>query len=163
MANPTHRATAKAKRVMSLKDPLQKMSKSDPNPKSTIMLTDTPEQIRAKLSGALTDSLGPISTDLADRPGVANLIDLVSYFDAESRTREQLARELQGVSLKELKAMAAEAVISHMGSIRDKYLEYLDKDQYLDEVLEHGTVKARESAEETMRLVRSAVELGMYK
>ncbi|KAH8889539.1 tryptophanyl-tRNA synthetase [Thozetella sp. PMI_491] len=149
-----------AKRVMSLQDPLQKMSKSDPNPRATIMLTDTPEQINTKIKVALTDSLGPVSEDLTGRPGVSNLVDLLSYFDVEGRSNQQLSQELAGVSLKELKAQVSAAVATGMSGIRERYLEFLAKDKYLDEALDHGTARAKESAEETMRIVRSAVELG---
>ncbi len=47
------------------------------------------------------------------------------------------------------------------GVLETEYLQFLGKDKYLNEVLEQGAIRARESAEGTMRDVRSAVELGL--
>ena len=67
-----------ARRIRSLKDPTQKMSKSDDDPRSRILLSDSNEAIAAKIRHALTDSVGDISYDPQKRPGVSNLIDICS-------------------------------------------------------------------------------------
>lgn len=65
-------------RIRSLKDPLKKQSKSDPNDKSRITLRDTPEAIRMKIKKAITDFTSEITYDIRNRPGVANLINIHS-------------------------------------------------------------------------------------
>ena len=63
-------------KVMSLQDPTKKMSKSDDNPNSYILIMDPPEVIRKKISRAVTDSIGVINyTD--EQPGVKNLLDIL--------------------------------------------------------------------------------------
>ncbi|RQM06458.1 hypothetical protein DH86_00002299, partial [Scytalidium sp. 3C] len=77
---------APAKRVMSLQDPQQKMSKSHADVRSRILITDTPEDIHRKIMAALTDSTNSVSYEPETRPGVANLLHLLSYFDGDQRT-----------------------------------------------------------------------------
>ena len=63
-------------KVMSLQDPTKKMSKSDDNPNSYILIMDPPEVIRKKISRAVTDSIGVVNyTD--EQPGVKNLLDIL--------------------------------------------------------------------------------------
>jgi len=62
-------------RIMSLQDPTKKMSKSDPDPKATVFVTDTDKQITTKLKSAVTDS-GTEITDDPDKPGIRNLLQI---------------------------------------------------------------------------------------
>ncbi|KAK3333502.1 hypothetical protein B0T19DRAFT_418270 [Cercophora scortea] len=161
-----------AKRVMSLRDPSKKMSKSDPDPLSTITLSDPPSQVSKKIMTALTDSTPTVSYDPVTRPGVSNLLELWSHFDPDQRTPAQLASDfitnadssvvVRRNHLGALKAGVVEAVEAEMGGIRERYFEFLmpEKAGYLDEIIEEGGRKARESAEETMKIVREAVGLG---
>ena len=71
-------AAAPARRIMSLKEPLLKMSKSHADPRSRILVNDDHQTISEKLRFALTDSMARISYDPINRPGVSNL--LVSRF-----------------------------------------------------------------------------------
>lgn len=149
---------------MSLRDPHQKMSKSSPNINSRILLTDTAEEIRKKIMGAVTDSLGGgVQYDRGARAGVANLLSLLSAFDTEGRTPTQLADPgaFGGRGRGELKLAVVDAVVRGLDGVRDRYLELLARDggRYLDEVALQGALKARESAEKTMRIVREAVGL----
>lgn len=63
-------------RIRSLRDPLKKQSKSDPNDKSRITLRDTPAAIRKKIKRAITDFTSEVTYDPENRPGVANLIGI---------------------------------------------------------------------------------------
>ena len=146
---------------MSLTDPTAKMSKSHKNDRSRILITDTPDEIRAKVTSALTDSLTGISYDLANRPGVSNLLDILSIFDAQQRSPTQLAQEHAEMHPRHFKAMVSDAIIQGLHGIRSRYLELLDTESAvnLDQVEADGARKARQSAEETMHLVRRAVGL----
>ncbi|RSL95550.1 hypothetical protein CEP52_012031 [Fusarium oligoseptatum] len=145
-------------RVMSLTDPTSKMSKSHKAEKSRILITDAPKDIKAKISSAKTDSIPGISYDPATRPGISNLLDILSIFDAEGRQAAQLAEAYSDLSPKQLKEMVSDAVITGLDGIRDRYLELVGKgDEYLDSIEAVGARKARESAEETMQLVRGAI------
>ncbi|EKJ67913.1 hypothetical protein FPSE_11922 [Fusarium pseudograminearum CS3096] len=147
-------------RVMSLNDPTSKMSKSHKSEKSRILITDSPENIKAKIGSAKTDSIPGIAYNQAERPGISNLLDILSIFDIEGRKGVELAEQYNDISPKQLKDMVTDAVVGGLAGIRDKYLELLDKgDGYLDSVERIGAQKAQKSADDTMQIVRDSVGL----
>lgn len=145
---------------MSLKDPIHKMSKSEVDPKSRILLTDSAEDIKSKIKSALTDSLPGISYDPVHRPGVSNLIEMLSHLESEQRTCDEIASELQSTGIKTLKDRVATAINDHIAPIRERYLEVISKEAtYLDNIAGEGAVRARNNASKTMEAVRSAMGL----
>lgn len=145
---------------MSLTDPTSKMSKSHELERSRILITDSPGEIRAKIASALTDSLHGVSYDKLQRPGISNLLEILSMFDAQVRTPVQLAEEYSGLNARQFKMLVSDTLIHGLQGIRDRYLQLLDRnDGYLESVEEDGSRKARESAKVTMDLVRNAVGL----
>jgi tryptophanyl-tRNA synthetase len=151
-----------AKRVMSLTEPTKKMSKSDPNPKSRILITDSGEEIRNKLKTALTDSIEGLSYDRKKRPGVSNLVDLMYHFDESvAASPEELANQLKGLSMRALKEKVGETVDMGIKDIRERYAELMGGNQ--DKLVRHaedGARRAEEIAEKTMKRVRSAMGMG---
>ncbi|CAG7563727.1 unnamed protein product [Fusarium equiseti] len=147
-------------RVMSLNDPTSKMSKSHKSEKSRILITDSPEDIKAKIGSAKTDSIPGITYDQGERPGISNLLDILSIFDAQSRKGVELAEQYKDISPKQLKEMVTDAVVGGLDGIRNRYLELLNKgDEYLDSVERIGAQKAQKSADDTMQIVRDAMGL----
>lgn len=144
---------------MSLTEPTSKMSKSHPLERSRILLTDNAEAIHAKISTALTDSLPGISYDVETRPGISNLLDLFSIFNQEGKSAAELAADFSEASPRELKAAVSEAVIQGMDGIGERYTKFLEDTKFLDHVAAEGGKKARQSADETMHLVREAMGL----
>lgn len=65
-------------RIRSLRDPMKKQSKSDPNDKSRITLRDPPAAIRKKIKRAITDFTSEVTYDVENRPAVANLVGIHS-------------------------------------------------------------------------------------
>lgn len=157
----TNSVQATAKRVMSLQEPHLKMSKSHADPRSRILITDTPEVIYKKLMAALTDSTNSISYDPENRPGVSNLLELLSHFDAGGRDAQELADVYGDLGLGQFKKVVATAISESLAGVRDKYHQVLNQDggAYLDHVEREGARKARESANATMAIVREAVGL----
>ncbi|KAF5672398.1 tryptophanyl-tRNA synthetase [Fusarium denticulatum] len=152
--------TSPVQRVMSLQNPTEKMSKSSKSPKSRISIIDSPEEIKAKIKAATTDSIPGISYNREERPGISNLLDIMAIFDPEGRKVQELGEQYSDLSPKQLKEMVSDAVIGGLDGIRDRYTELLDKgDKYLDSIEAIGAEKARKSAEETMQVVREAVGL----
>ncbi|GJC86859.1 tryptophan--tRNA ligase, mitochondrial [Colletotrichum liriopes] len=139
----------------------QKMSKSATDPRSRILITDTPEEIHQKIMSARTDSSNHVSYDPINRPGVSNLMEILSMFDAQGRTPSQLAKTLSQASLKDLKQTVSAVVVQGLDGIRERYFHFLSADEgkYLDAVEAQGANKARLSAEETMAVVREATGL----
>lgn len=152
--------TAPVQRVMSLQNPTEKMSKSSKSPKSRISIIDSPQEIKAKIKAATTDSIPGISYNREERPGISNLLDIMAIFDPEGRKAQELGEQYSDLSPKQLKEMVSDTVVGGLDGIRDRYTELLDKgDEYLDSIEAIGAEKARKSAEETMQVVRGAVGL----
>ncbi|RAL08400.1 tryptophan--tRNA ligase MSW1 [Aspergillus homomorphus CBS 101889] len=147
-----------ARRVMSLKEPTVKMSKSHSDPRSRILLTDSSEDIRKKIQVALTDSEEGVTYDPIRRPGVSNLLEILSHFDG--RTCEELVSEYQFASLRALKETLTGQVSDNLAPIRERYLQLIaNKGGYLDAVSEQGAHAARANAEQTMSHVRNVMGL----
>ena len=146
---------------MSLKDPSQKMSKSHEDPLSRIVLTDTPDEIRKKVKYALTDSISGISYNSAQRPGVANLLEILSCFDKEEQSCESLAREHQRLTLRAFKDLVSDCIIDNLSLIRIEYQRLTQSDQLgtLKLISQAGAREARLNAEKTMIRVREAIGL----
>lgn len=145
---------------MSLTEPTSKMSKSHKSERSRILITDSPEDIKTKFNSALTDSFPGISYDTAHRPGISNLLDILSIFDGQGRGSTQLAQDYSDISPRQLKDMVSDTVISGLGGIRERYLDLVsNNDSHLDKIEAEGARKARESANETMDIVKAAIGL----
>lgn len=161
---PPETILSPARRVMSLTEPTKKMSKSDANAASRILITDEPAGVRKKIMRSLTDLRSDRVTYEPDaRPGVSNLLEILSILSGEDATPEETAEGFAGVQhpLKALKERTAEAVVRSLGDIRERYLELLARDggKWLDDVEAQGAEKAKASAEVTMKRVREAVGL----
>lgn len=152
---------APAKRVMSLQEPNLKMSKSHKDSRSRIVLTDKPEEISLKVMAALTDSVNSVSFDPVLRPGVSNLLQILSYFDKSSRSATELGVVHASLNLYNFKILVSETISAALSDIRFRYEELMAEDggQYLDHVEAKGAQKARASAEATMALVKEAMGL----
>jgi tryptophanyl-tRNA synthetase len=142
-------------RVMSLKDPTSKMSKSDPDPKSRIVITDEPEVIRKKVRSAVTDSGTGVAYDVDSRPGISNLIDIMAA--VTGRSVDDLVAEHGGLQYGYFKDHVADAVIDALGPFRTAFAA-LGDDEVVD-VMAEGAVRARESAAESMEGIKAAVGL----
>ncbi|KAJ1836089.1 Tryptophan--tRNA ligase, mitochondrial [Coemansia sp. RSA 2706] len=133
------------KRVMSLKDPLRKMSKSDPNEQSRITLTDTDDQIMRKIRKAHTDSIPGLSYDPDTRPGISNLF---AIYAALNDTDPQTAvASMHGFTNLQLKEAVASAVIKTVAPIREQTQRLLADQGYVRSLLRENEAKARAAAE----------------
>ncbi|MBQ4365963.1 MAG: tryptophan--tRNA ligase, partial [Clostridia bacterium] len=109
-------------RVMSLQDPLKKMSKSDPNPKSFISVFDAPEVIVKKIKSAVTDSEG--SVRYADgKEGINNLMGI--YSCCTGLDYAQIEADFAGKGYGDFKAAVAEAVVEELRPVRERYERYV--------------------------------------
>lgn len=125
-------------RIMSLTDPTKKMSKSDSNPNSTIYLLDTPEAAKEKIMSATTDSGHEIKYNWKEKPGISNLIEIMSEVDGTSV--KDIEKEFDGKSYKEFKEKVADVVIKFIKDFQEKYNRIIDTD--LKNVLEKGSSNA---------------------
>ena len=146
---------------MSLKEPQLKMSKSHIDERSRINVNDTPQVISDKINFALTDSIAGVSYDPVSRPGVSNLLAIMSYFDNRGRTVEELVPAYSNKDIRDFKSEVTNAISKGLESVRERYNSLLSAEggDYLDHVAMNGSVKAREQAKTTMAVVRQAVGL----
>jgi len=144
-------------RVMSLQDPLKKMSKSDENPNGYIMLLDEPKQIVKKLKKAVTDSdeQARIYFDRTEKPGVSNLLTLLSV--ATKRSIEDLVPEYEDKMYGHLKKDTADAVVNMIEPIQARFKEIREDQNLLDGIMKSGAEKASVRAEKTLKSVYDAL------
>ncbi len=142
-------------RVMSLLDPTAKMSKSDENPATRIGIVDSPDEIRAKLGRAVTDSGNEVRLDWEDKPGISNLLEILSAF-TETPIAD-LEEEYGAVGYGKFKEVVAEAVIEGLAPVRQKYRSLDDAE--VDRIMQKGALDARTRAEGYQQRIRRRIGL----
>jgi len=144
-------------RIMSLQDPLKKMSKSDDNPKAFIKLLDDPKKIAKKLKSAVTDSdeQARIYFDNKEKPGVSNLLTLLSV--ATKRPVADLVPEYEDKMYGHLKGDTADAVVAMIEPIQARYHELRADETELNRIMRIGAEKASERAAPTLAKAYEAV------
>jgi len=144
-------------RVMSLRDGMKKMSKSDESEYSRIDLKDSADDIVKKIKKAKSDSssIPDNLEDLEKKPEALNLINI--YSDLTSSSLEQSLNELKGKEYSYLKNKLSEILIEVICPVGKKIKKLLDDKTYLEKVLKEGTEKARNLAEDNLKEIRNAV------
>ncbi len=138
-------------RVMSLKDPTSKMSKSDPSEASRILMLDGPDTIVKKMGKAVTDSGTEIRYDWVHKPGISNLLEILSLFT--DRSVESLVDEHEGTQYGVFKKTVADAVVEGLDPVRSRYAELDDGEvaQLMDRNAARGRERAAPFQDEVMR------------
>ncbi|KAF9361262.1 hypothetical protein BGX26_004781 [Mortierella sp. AD094] len=132
------------KRVMSLRDPTNKMSKSDVSDQTRINLMDGPDVISSKIKRAVTDGICGISYDQAERPAVANLVRI--YAAMKRVSVEDVVQEHANSSNAAFKEALADVLITSLKPIQDEMARLEKEDAYVQSVLDDGAAKAAEIA-----------------
>jgi tryptophanyl-tRNA synthetase len=147
-------------KVMSLQDPTKKMSKSDPNVKSKILLTDSPDIIAKRIGSAVTDSEGIIRFDPENKPGLSNLITMFAAL--EKTTPESIAKTYQDASYQAFKKALSDKIIEVLTPIQNEYHRLLQSSD-LDTILEKGRIEASQIAQKKVRTFKRKLGLGNLK
>ena len=145
------KATAK---ILDLQDPAAKMSKSSESQAGVVDLLDEPAVIAKKIKRAVTDTGTQVRFDEANKPGVSNLLTILSVLSGRSIADLESAYEGQGYGA--LKSDVAEAVVDFTTPLRERTNAWL-ADSALDDVLHDGAQRARKVAGETLERVYDAV------
>jgi tryptophanyl-tRNA synthetase len=139
-------------RIMSLKDPEKKMSKTGDE---ALFLDDSPEEIKRKIKKAVT------ATDAnGTSAGVQNLLFLLSHFGSKEQNTH-FADEIQSNTIKfsELKEVLADSIADYFAEFREKKQQYLRNKMLLAEILADGAHKARTTAQATLAEVKEKIGL----
>ena len=147
-------------RVMSLQEPTRKMSKSDPED-TYIAILDKPEIIRKKLRRAITDSENSVVYDPENKPGVANLMSIMSALTG--RSMDDISNEYSGQGYGKFKDAVADSVIAALEPIQREYERISADKAYLQQVMDSGRERAGAIAHRTMLKVRKKLGIAPWK
>ena len=144
-------------RIMSLKDGMKKMSKSDPSDLSRINLTDEKDEIYNKIKRAKTDTK-PMPMDIKDlveRPEAENLLGI--YSSLRNQKLENSINDFKGKQFSEFKEKLSEALIEKIEPISKEIKKLLNDEKYLDEILLKGSEKADKIASKKIKEIKELV------
>ena len=145
-----------AARVRSLLDPSKKMSKSDSNTKSYILMIDEPATIMKKFRSAVTDSEASVRY-AEGKDGINNLMEI--YSACTGKTYEQIEDEFRGKGYGDFKTAVGESVVAVLEPIQKRYSELLSDRKYLEELAQKGAESAGKLAKRTIDKVYKKVGL----
>lgn len=143
-------------RIMNLKDPSKKMSKSEPD--GCLFITDTPEEIERKIKSAITDTERTVSFDPEKRSALANL--LMIYALSENKPIKDIdLTQFDGHA--SFKKALTKSLIKTFEPIRQRRGELEQQPEYIKEILEEGRVKAQLIASKKMEQVKKVMGLSL--
>ena len=131
------------------------MSKSDPDVRSRLLLTDSPDQIRRKIRSAVTDSERTVAYEWKTKPGISNLLELFSVATGDSV--EDLAAEYRNAGYGRFKMAVAEALVEYLKPVLERY-RGMDNAE-VSRLMAEGAEEARRRAEISMSTVWEALGL----
>jgi tryptophanyl-tRNA synthetase len=134
-------------RIMDLQEPERKMSTTGGTPQGTVLLLDPPDTIRKKFKTAVTDS-GREVRRAPDKPGIANLIDIMSVATGEAP--EAIEARYDGAGYGPFKGDVAEAVVELLEPVQKRYEALRSDARELERLLAVGAEKAREASAPTL-------------
>ncbi|XP_063901598.1 tryptophan--tRNA ligase, mitochondrial-like, partial [Zophobas morio] len=144
-------------RLRDLRNPAVKMSKTAPSSNGCINLTDSDDEISAKIRMSFTDCEPLLTYDLVRRPGVANLINI--YSACTGKSPSVVCEEFRDSSMREFKEAVVEAVIHEVAPIRKQIGLLKGEEDYIRKVLEMGRLRAEVAACQTVTRVKKVMGL----
>lgn len=155
---PDGRFLKEGARIMALDDPESKMSKSAENELSRISLLDDPSKIKKAIMRSTTDSDTVVRFDLANKPGISNLLNIYSAFSGASVS--DLEKKYEGVGYGTFKKDLVEVTVDALAPIKARYDE-IRHDSQLIEILKDGAQRADAISQQTIKRVKERFGLGI--
>ena len=152
---PEVRIQKETAKIFDLQNPTSKMSKSGESENGIIWLLDDPAVTAKKIKSAVTDTERDIRFDPAEKPGVSNLLTLLSTLGGSSIPA--LESEFAGRGYGDLKSQTADAVVAAFGPVRERALELLADPAELDRVLTGNAERADAIASDTLTRIYDRV------
>ncbi|MGG7162672.1 tryptophan--tRNA ligase [Clostridium ihumii] len=141
-------------KIMDLQNPEKKMSKSEDNPNSYILIMDEPDIIRKKISRAVTDSIGEVKYS-DEQPGVKNLMTILS--NIKGYTFEEIENKYKGQGYAQFKNDVAEAIVEELTPVQERVKALLENKSELEEIYKKGAEKANYVANKTLRKMQKKI------
>jgi tryptophanyl-tRNA synthetase len=135
-------------RVMDLQEPTKKMSKSFGTDQGKILLLDEPDAVARKIKRAVADSGREVRHDPESKPGISNLIELVTV--ATGETIPEVEARFDGQGYGAFKEAVGEALVALLAPIQARYRELRADPAELGRLLAHGARKAHEASAPTL-------------
>ncbi len=152
---PEVRILKETAKIYDLQNPSSKMSKSGESPQGIVWMLDDDKAIVKKIKSAVTDSEGVVRFDPVEKPGVSNLLTILSIVTGTEV--DALVDSFAGQQYGALKGAVAEAVVEELRPIRQRSLELLDDPGELDRLLKINAERASAIADATLARVYDAV------
>lgn len=149
-------ATAK---IMSLSDPLKKMSKSDENPHASVFVLDDRDTIIRKFKRAVTDSEAVVCYRENDdtKAGINSLMAV--YGSITGHSMEEIEKEFAGKGYGDFKLAVGECVADELSVIQKKYHELAADKAYINECMKKGAEKAFRLSRKTLQKAQKKIGL----
>lgn len=141
-------------KIFSLKNPEIKMSKSDPDVNSYILMLDDKDTIIRKVKRAVTDSLGEFNYS-DEQKALKNLINIYSSFSGEEV--DTILKRYSGENYSKFKLDLGELIADSLAPIQNEYNRLMKDKKYLEEVMKNGADKAKYLSHKTLRKVYKKV------
>jgi tryptophanyl-tRNA synthetase len=154
---PEFRIPELGARIMDLQEPERKMSTSNASENGTVYVLDEPAKIRKKFASAVTDS-GREVTRGPDKPGIANLIDILAV--CRNISQDQVEAEFTDAGYGDFKKAVAESVVDLLTPVQERYAELRPDEAALEAMLAEGADKAQAIAAGTVADVRERMGFG---
>ena len=138
-------------RIMSLAEPTQKMSKSDPNANAVVYILDKKDDIIRKFRRAVTDSGSEIVMG-EGKDGINNLITIYSVLSG--KTCEEVEREFAGKGYGDFKTAVGELCADVLRPVQEEYARLIADKKYLEEVMKLGAERASYASRRTLSKVK---------
>jgi tryptophanyl-tRNA synthetase len=135
-------------RIMDLQEPANKMSTTGGTPQGTVLVLDPPDVIRKKFKTAVTDSGREVRYAPGEKPGVSNLIEILSI--ATGTPIPEVESSYDGRGYGDLKGDVGEAVVELFRPMQERYTELRADEAELRRLLKVGAEKARETSAPTL-------------
>lgn len=146
--------TKSTAKVMSLQDPLKKMSKSDENPNASVWVLDDRDTVIRKFKRAVTDS----ETEVCAREGKDGIINLMSIYGAvTNKTFDEIEAEFKGKGYGDFKLAVGEAVADRLAPMQAEYKRISADKGYIEACMKQGAEKAFRASRKTLQKVQKKV------
>ncbi|MCW2544326.1 MAG: trpS, partial [Frankiales bacterium] len=153
---PAAYAAKQGERIKDLQEPTRKMSKSLGG-NGTLWVLDEPAVLTKKVKSAVTDTGREVTFDVDEKPGISNLLTIMSV--ATGKAVPELEAAYAGKGYGDFKADVADAVVALLAPVRERFAELMADHAGLQDVLRAGEERAREVARDTMGKVRDRIGL----
>jgi tryptophanyl-tRNA synthetase len=138
-------------RIMDLQEPQNKMSTTLSSEQGAVYIADSADAIMKKFKSAVTDSEREVRYDPQEKPGVSNLLEIMSV--ATGEPIEALERRFENAGYGDFKVAVGESVVALLNPIRERYEALRGDERELQRLLAVGAEKARRASAPTLEMM----------